>query len=223
MERALPELLRTPPADFVATRNRIVAELKAAGDADRARELAALRRPALVDWALNVTAAEHPASIAEWATAAEAAQLAVGADLRAALADLRAATTAVVRVVGRRAPAGDVAQALTRVAADADLIGALRAGRLGFAIDGEFATATEKVAPSGPRTIPTDLARQAAQEAAARALAEAKAAESAAEADLDAAAEGVAAAREALVDAERVHVAAQRRLTAARRLVADAK
>lgn len=223
MDAALTELLGTRPADFVAVRNRLVAELKEAGDADGARRLAKLRRPSLVDWALNVTVREQPELAAEWIAAAETATSAQSSGG----AELRAVTNRFVKAVGKRAPAGDAAQALGRLAADPDLIGAFRHGTLGFGIEGEFATATEVAGPAPKRTprptrAPSDEKAKAAVATAKEDLAEAEAAHEQAEADLARATETLDEARRATQQAERDHLAAQRRLAAAHRLVVEA-
>lgn len=230
MEGALTELIGTRPADFVATRNRLVAELKVAGDAEAARELAKLRRPSLVDWALNVTVREQPELTAEWIAAAEAAtdaQSSGGGELRATLTELRTVTNRFVKAVGSRAPAGDVAQALVRLAADPDLVGAFRRGTLGFDVDGEFATAAEVTTPAPKRTpratpAPPDERAKAAVAAAQRELAQAESMRAEAEAELAQAADALDVARQAVHQAEREHLALQRRHAAAQRLAVEA-
>ena len=52
-ERALQHLYQTPLPDFVAQRKRLAAELRAAGDAAGATQLAKSRRPTLSAWAVN--------------------------------------------------------------------------------------------------------------------------------------------------------------------------
>ncbi|HWL43630.1 MAG TPA: hypothetical protein VNQ73_11850 [Ilumatobacter sp.] len=229
MDDALAELLAARPAEFVATRNRIVAELKAAGEAEPARQLAKLRRPSLVDWALNMTVREHPELVAEWIAAAEVAagaQASGGSELRASLSTLRAVTARFVKAVGWRAPAGDVSQALSRIAADIALAGPLRAGTLGFDVHGTFATAADPTAtarPPKPASPPDTAPRVAAAAAAAAELAEAEAIYTNAEADLADAATALERARATAQRAERDHLAAQRRLAAAHRIVVAAR
>ena len=232
-DAARAELIRTPPAEFVAVRNRIVADLKAAGDADAAKRIAKLRRPALVDWALNATAGEQPELAAEWAAAAATARDAGGAGLKAAITALRDATVEVARAVGDRAPSGDVAQALTRIAADADAAAAFAAGSLGFDagdVGGAVpSAATATAARRRPRAAADDdreaaraAARARAVDAAAAELTDAEAAHDDAERTLADTAAELDAARGRVQAAERAHLAAQRKLAAARRLVAEA-
>jgi hypothetical protein len=59
LERALDKLYAVDPADFMATRKQLVAELRAAGDAGAAKELGAARRPTNAAWALNQLARRH--------------------------------------------------------------------------------------------------------------------------------------------------------------------
>lgn len=229
MDDALVELIETPPPAFVATRNRLVAELKAAGDATGAAAIAKLRRPALVDWALNVTVRESPELAEAWADAADRARDALGGDVRQALLALRAATTDLVGAAGDRAPAGDVAQALVRIAADPELVEALRSGTLGFDVGGGRVTAAATTKPAAradraPRAPDVAKARAEAARAEARAaLAEAEDAQQVAEQDVTRAAEELDDARRQAQAAERAHLAAQRRLAAAQRLVVEAR
>src|SRR6266540_536074 len=66
----LQRLFQTPPAEFVAERNRTAKALRADGDKDLATAIAAVRRPGVSDWALNVAAVEHPDEVAELVEAA---------------------------------------------------------------------------------------------------------------------------------------------------------
>ena len=91
------------PAEFVAARNVTAKAWKKSGRRDDALTIAALRRPSVIEHALNRAAHRDPDAVRAWAGAAadaEAAQAsAIGGasagDLRAALADLRAATAAL--------------------------------------------------------------------------------------------------------------------------------
>lgn len=60
IEDALRGLLAAPPGEFVAARAEAVRALKARGEAAAARELAAVRKPALRLWAANRAAAGSP-------------------------------------------------------------------------------------------------------------------------------------------------------------------
>src|SRR6476660_475911 len=52
-DAALDELYGVEPSAFVATRKKLAADLRAAGDKDGARALLAARRPSTAAWALN--------------------------------------------------------------------------------------------------------------------------------------------------------------------------
>lgn len=107
-----PELLRqlftTPPSDFVATRNEIVKQLRADGERDVAKVVGALRRPSIIDWALNTAAGEEPDDINVFVDAANEVQDAQsaaiegrsGGDIRSAMRELREQTAHVVKIVG---------------------------------------------------------------------------------------------------------------------------
>ena len=66
-EQRLDELYREHPDRFVAGRDRLVKELRAAGDRDEADRLRKLRRPTVAAWLINRAALESPAKIQEFA------------------------------------------------------------------------------------------------------------------------------------------------------------
>src|SRR6478609_2564569 len=86
------------PEDFVAERNATVKAWKRDGRKDEATAVAALRKPSVVESALNRTAARDPATTRARADAAQNATIggADAAELRRAMADLREATGAMV-------------------------------------------------------------------------------------------------------------------------------
>jgi hypothetical protein len=147
----LRELYTTPPAEFVSERTRLVKERRAAKDRDAATALGKLRKPSLVDWALNVVAAEHGKDVAAFLDAAGAvrdAQAAAiegrkGPDVRGALRDLRDRSGQVLGLAqevlsgaGRDAAAetGSVAGRLTEISASSDASAQLAAAVLGSAV-----------------------------------------------------------------------------------------
>ncbi len=86
----------------MAARNALVKALRAEKDRESAATVAAIRRPAWSEWALNVTSGSHPDEIAAFAEAAAAVRDAQDAavdgrpvEIRSALQDLRQRTTAV--------------------------------------------------------------------------------------------------------------------------------
>jgi hypothetical protein len=97
-------LYQVAPAEFVAARNRLVKEMKAAGRRDDAAAVAGLRRPRLAEHGLNLVAASQPVVVADFAeavrVATDAQRRAIehgeGAALRSASESLRAATAAII-------------------------------------------------------------------------------------------------------------------------------
>jgi hypothetical protein len=147
----LRELYTTPPAQFVAARNQLVKERRAAKDREAAAALGKLRKPGLADWALNVVAAEHGDDIAAFLAAAgtvrDAQAAAIegrdGPDVREALRNLRERSAQVLtrgqEVLGgagrdAAAEAGTVAGRLAEVAGNAEASAQLAAGVLGSAV-----------------------------------------------------------------------------------------
>ncbi|MDP8988077.1 MAG: hypothetical protein M3N11_06985, partial [Actinomycetota bacterium] len=56
----LDQLYELEPRHFVAARDRLVRELRAAGERQAAAAVKGLRRPTVVAWALNQVARAHP-------------------------------------------------------------------------------------------------------------------------------------------------------------------
>jgi hypothetical protein len=166
----LRELYTTPPAQFVAARNQLVKERRAAKDREGATAVGKLRKPGMADWALNVVAAEHGDDISAFLTAAATvrdAQAAAiegrdGPDVRAALRDLREHSgevltrgQEVLAGAGRdaAAEAGTVAGRLAEVAGNAEASAQLAAGVLGSSVvvPHEVFAGLEPGKPPGPR------------------------------------------------------------------------
>jgi hypothetical protein len=176
----IDELFAVQPEEFVATRNALVKRLKAAGERDRAAEIAAWRRPTPIDWALNQVArddAEAVGRFVETAAAARDAQTAALSgrreDLRAAVAEVREASAtvsalaaAVLAGQGRpTAPArAAVSTRLAEIAAEPSLAAQVASGRLGAGAvetEGVFELGTEDGAVAAPvrRKPPARAAR----------------------------------------------------------------
>lgn len=162
------ELYGAAPADFVGERKRLAAIIKAAGDKEAAAAFLKLRKPSVLEDALNRTARTDQAAVAAWASAvaaADAAQSAAigGGDagaLRAATGELRAATAAVVKAATRHAGAAkalDIGTALQGLTTEGG-VALFCHGVLGSAEPGEpselFAGA-----PDPPARPPADTAR----------------------------------------------------------------
>jgi hypothetical protein len=168
---AVAELYGGPLAAFVAARDALAKDLRAAGRRDEAAEIKALRKPSVAAWALDAGRAADPGAVEDLAAAAGV--LAAGpADLRAAIAGLREAEARVVDTALAAAAAHDqptdqgaVTQALRAVVADPGALADLRAGRLvavpaagglGVALPG---------APAAPRPAPAPAPSRAARPA----------------------------------------------------------
>jgi hypothetical protein len=89
-ERRIDELFGLPAGEFVAAREALARELRAAGDKDAAGEVHALRRPTVVAWSVNQVARSHAAQVEQLVAAGAALEEAQrdaaggGTDLRAA-------------------------------------------------------------------------------------------------------------------------------------------
>ncbi len=132
------------PAAFVAARNVAAKAWKKSGRRDDALTIAALRRPSVIEHALNRAAHRDPDAVRTWAGAAadaEAAQAAAiggadAGDLRAALAGLRAATAALADAatgaIGDASKRNDILTLLRGMAPSG--IAQVQAGVLGSAV-----------------------------------------------------------------------------------------
>ena len=144
------ELFAVRPEEFVATRNALVKRLKAAGEHERAAEVATWRRPTPIDWALNQVARDDADAIDRFTDAAGAAQDAQAAALSGRREDLRAAVAAVressatvaalaaATLAGQGRPTASaraaVSTRLAEIAAEPPLAEQLAQGRLGAGV-----------------------------------------------------------------------------------------
>lgn len=141
--RLVGELYAVEPGEFVATRKRLAAELKAAGEKEAAATFVKLRKPTVLEHALNETARSDPEVVDAWASAVDAVGAAQSAaigggaagPLREATATLRAATSALVRAATQHAGAAKAGELATFLAGLATPTGtsSLRRGVLGSA------------------------------------------------------------------------------------------
>jgi hypothetical protein len=69
LEQRLDELYREHPERFVAKRNELAKELRAAGDLDESERVRKLRRPTVVGWLINRAALTSPAQLKDFAEA----------------------------------------------------------------------------------------------------------------------------------------------------------
>ena len=77
----LDELYREHPDEFVAGRNRLAKDLRAAGEREQAKEVRRLRRPTAAAWLLNRVALSSPDRLEQFAAAVEELEAAQGAVL----------------------------------------------------------------------------------------------------------------------------------------------
>ncbi|HVE98972.1 MAG TPA: hypothetical protein VNA12_07315 [Mycobacteriales bacterium] len=102
-------LYAVPPEEFVAARDALARRLRAAGDAEAAATVRALRKPAVAAWLLNEVARDEPETLqraldlADRLAAAQAHALSGGGGsaLRTLAAERRAVVSDVVTAVGR--------------------------------------------------------------------------------------------------------------------------
>ncbi|HET9519176.1 MAG TPA: hypothetical protein VFO77_15745 [Actinoplanes sp.] len=135
-----------PPDTFVAVRSAAVEAAKRAGDKDLARQIAALKKPTVAAWLVNVLAWRAPeelAELAELATALRRAQRELdGDELRELSTERRRVVSALVTrarelavaedpsAAAAKLPLADVEHTLTAALADPDIAEQVRSGRL---------------------------------------------------------------------------------------------
>lgn len=145
VEKIAARLYALPPEQFTAARDAEVARARQAGELPVARELAALRRPTVAAWLVNLLAAQRPEQVTDL--------LALGDELRAAQQELRgtrlrelsgrrrqvvdglaAQARDLALAAGRSArenlPLRDVVATLNAALADTEVADQVRAGRL---------------------------------------------------------------------------------------------
>jgi DNA repair exonuclease SbcCD ATPase subunit len=105
-------LYRLPPGEFVAARDQLARQLRAAGDREAARRVAALRRPSISAWAANQLARAAPHAMAEL--------LEVGADLAKAQQDALAGQPGAARRL--RAASAQLRAAISRLTQRAETL-----------------------------------------------------------------------------------------------------
>jgi hypothetical protein len=143
LEAALDELYGADPSEFVATRKRLSASLRDAGDRPGANVLQRARRPSTSAWALNQLARREPQLVErllDTSSALYAAQTQVSNEpevlrlaIRAHREAVEAATDAAAAVLGERANESfrsEIVSTLRAVSTDEDVGRQLRAGRL---------------------------------------------------------------------------------------------
>lgn len=181
---SLDDLYAAAPEEFVAARNALAKQLKAAGDKETAAEIAQLRRPPVSAWALNQVARQQPDEIGSLLAAAaelsDALADPAGADLRAVQRAFRGAIETTVRATldlvsaSGRNPSPGLQQAiqatLQAAAVDEGIALALRSGVLaedepapGFLfVESDGAPAAEPTAKAAKAAEPATPTKKAA-------------------------------------------------------------
>lgn len=197
VDDAADELYGVAPDAFVPRRDELAAAARQAGDRDRARAIAALRRPTQSAWLVNLLVRRERAPLEQLLDLGEAlrdAQQHLSGD---ALRELSAQRTGVVSALVRRAgqlareagartssaALGEVQATLEAALAQPEVAAQVRAGRLVRPVEyAGFCAAPDAPAAAGGsiRTVDKALAEAEAEqdrqrEAARRALAEAEA------------------------------------------------
>jgi hypothetical protein len=139
-------LYEAPPDGFVAARSSAIADAKKAGDAATAKRLAALRKPTVAAWVVNLLAVRRPDLIdelVELSTALREAQRTLQGDqLRELTTQRRQVVSALVAsarklaieedpgMAGAKLPLGEVEATLTAALAEPEIADQVRTGRL---------------------------------------------------------------------------------------------
>jgi hypothetical protein len=145
-EDLIRALYEAPPDGFVAGRAAAIAEAKQAGDKETAKRLAALRKPTVSAWLVNLLALRRPELIdelVELSTALRAAQRSLqGEQLRELSTQRRQVVSALVNAAQKLAveedpglrsaklPMAEVEATLTAALAEPDIAEQVRSGRL---------------------------------------------------------------------------------------------
>lgn len=130
----MDELFDLEPSEFIAARDRLAKELRAAGDTEQAAAVKALRRPTLAAWAVNQVARRRPELVDAVIETGRDVTRALDQGHRDALRDATvrrrdavvAATRAAVELAGEQ-HRDDIADTFEAAAGGA---GEVRAGRL---------------------------------------------------------------------------------------------
>ena len=146
IDDVIRRMYEAPPDGFVAARTAAVAEARQAGDKDAAKRLAALRKPTVAAWVVNLLALRRPDLIdelVELATALRSAQRGLkGGELRELTAQRRKVVTALVNAArklaveadpqmrGAKLPLSEVEGTLTAALAEPEIAEQVRTGRL---------------------------------------------------------------------------------------------
>jgi hypothetical protein len=142
-DELIQQLYESPPDGFVAARAAAVDEARRAGDRATAKRLAALKKPTVAAWVVNLLALRRPDLIAELvelsAALREAQRGLDGEQLRELTAQRRQVVSALVGAARKLAleaepsaklPLGEVEATLTAALAEPEIAAQVRTGRL---------------------------------------------------------------------------------------------
>jgi hypothetical protein len=142
-DELIQRLYEAPPDGFVATRAAAIDDAKRTGDRDTAKRLAALRKPTVAAWVVNLLALRRPdliEELVELSTALREAQRGLhGEQLRELTAQRRQVVSALVHAAGKLAaaevpssklPLAEVEATLTAALAEPAIAAQVRTGRL---------------------------------------------------------------------------------------------
>ncbi len=246
------ELYALPPQAFTATRDGYIAEAKLAGERDTAAALAAMKRPTVSAWLVNLVALHHPDAIAQLIDLGATIRHAQGSVTPTQLRDLSAQRRKEIDKVlalaqslasGTEAAPGkqhvtEAESTLAAAMADDEAARLVRSGRVvkGLSYSGFGAAAAGLVRPSrassasaaaaGSTAVDDEFRRSAASARvgdAQRVLDDAIAAEREATDTVDQIVSGIAELRERLEPAQREARAARQSRLAAERELASAE
>src|SRR4051812_23825057 len=142
-DELIQRLYEEPPDGFVAARTAAIDEAKQSGDRDTAKRLAALKKPTVAAWVVNLLALRRPELIdelVELSAALRDAQRGLDGDqLRELTAQRRQVVSALVGAArklalaaepGAKLPLGEVEATLTAALAEPTVAAQVRTGRL---------------------------------------------------------------------------------------------
>jgi hypothetical protein len=142
-DELIQRLYEEPPDGFVAARTAAINEAKQTGDRDAAKRLAALKKPTVAAWVVNLLALRRPdliEQLVDLSTALRDAQRGLDGDqLRELNAQRRQVVSALVGAArklaleaepGAKLPLGEVEATLTAAMAEPSIAAQVRTGRL---------------------------------------------------------------------------------------------
>ncbi|MEU4562093.1 hypothetical protein AB0F72_27225 [Actinoplanes sp. NPDC023936] len=183
IDDSVRRLYEEPPDGFVATRSAAIEEARKAGDRDAAKRLAALKKPTVAAWVVNLLALKRPDLIDELVELSSALRTAQrdlhGDQLRELSTQRRQFVSAMVAaarklavaagVPAARLPLGEVEATLTAALAEPEIAEQVRTGRLiraaTYAGFGEVPRPRLRLVTDGPEPDISDLAPEEQAEA----------------------------------------------------------